>query len=157
MKKTLIPSPIPAELQTKTVGLLQPVVADLKGLYDAGKQAHWLVMGELFNQLHGLFESIAQSAADYADTIAERLVTLNGVPERKISDLAIGEDRDGLMLAQQMEDAVLAVAQSVAKAQADCLAAGEQVTANMLMAVGEGLQKWLWQLHAYVVEEDESA
>jgi starvation-inducible DNA-binding protein len=70
---------ISLEARKELVGMLNQQLADTADLYAQVKQAHWNVKGIHFQQLHELFDKVAESIGDYVDTIAERVTTLGGV------------------------------------------------------------------------------
>ncbi len=55
---------------------LQEVLADLIDLTLQTKQAHWNVVGRGFRGLHLQFDDVVAHTRNYADTVAERIVTL---------------------------------------------------------------------------------
>ena len=60
------------------VRVLNRSLADSFDLYTQTKQAHWNVKGMNFWQLHELFDKLAETIEDHADTIAERITALGG-------------------------------------------------------------------------------
>lgn len=70
---------IALEARTELVGILNQQLADTADLYSQTKQAHWNVKGMYFQQLHELFDKVADSIEGFVDTIAERVTTLGGV------------------------------------------------------------------------------
>jgi starvation-inducible DNA-binding protein len=69
---------VPAGSKEQAVALLNQALADLGDLYSQTKQAHWNVRGKKFYQLHLLFDSVADSAEEHWDDVAERAVQLGG-------------------------------------------------------------------------------
>src|SRR5882724_1185994 len=69
---------VSAGSKEKTVALLNQALADLGDLYSQTKQAHWNVRGKKFYQLHLLFDSVADTAEEHWDDVAERAVQLGG-------------------------------------------------------------------------------
>lgn len=68
-----------AETRSELAGILNQQLADTADLYSQVKQAHWNVKGSDFQQLHELFDKIAESIEGYVDEIAERVTTLGAV------------------------------------------------------------------------------
>jgi starvation-inducible DNA-binding protein len=64
---------------------LQQTLVELVDLGLVGKQLHWTVMGELFRPLHAQLDELVDSWRDLADTVAERLVAIGGVPDAQAS------------------------------------------------------------------------
>ncbi|HNB04637.1 MAG TPA: ferritin-like domain-containing protein [Thauera aminoaromatica] len=73
-----MPAPLPDRSRAESISTLQALLPLHLGLYLAAKQAHWAVRGSLFLQLHKLFDKVAKTAANGADTIAERIRQLGG-------------------------------------------------------------------------------
>jgi starvation-inducible DNA-binding protein len=69
---------VPVGSKEKLVALLNQALADLGDLYSQTKQAHWNVRGKKFYQLHLLFDSVADTAEEHWDDVAERAVQLGG-------------------------------------------------------------------------------
>lgn len=142
--------PIPLKNPEQTVSHLQPVLAHQVALYLAAKQAHWIVRGPHFASLHALFGQVADSASAAADTIAERIAQLDGVPTRTLPTFDI-TDRAGLALLAQVSAAASAVAWAQSKAINALLSEGDQVSANMLLTLQEGLEKTIWMLDSHLL------
>lgn len=70
---------LPDNARQTSIAVLQARLADSIDLGTQAKHAHWNVKGPQFIALHGLFDVVAGKAADWSDTIAERLVALGGV------------------------------------------------------------------------------
>lgn len=70
---------ISAEARTELIGILGQQMADNSDLYSHAKQAHWNVKGIHFQQLHELFDKVAEAIEPYTDDLAERITTLGGV------------------------------------------------------------------------------
>lgn len=142
--------PIAAKSPKLYVALLQPVLVHQVALYLATKQAHWIVRGPQFVPLHDLFGKVADSAQAAADTIAERIAQLDGVPSRDLPVFAVTE-RAGLALVGQVSAAASAVAKMQLDALTDLQAEGDQVSANMLLTLQEGLEKLIWMLDSHLL------
>ncbi len=80
MTETLhaIRHPLPEERRVELVTLLNTRLADTADLHSQLKQAHWNVKGIHFQQLHELFDGVADAVLPYVDTIAERITALGG-------------------------------------------------------------------------------
>jgi starvation-inducible DNA-binding protein len=69
---------MPQELRERMISLCNQQLANTTDLYNQTKQAHWNVKGIHFEQLHVLFDKMADAIFEYGDTIAERAVALGG-------------------------------------------------------------------------------
>jgi starvation-inducible DNA-binding protein len=72
----------------KTVAGLQQLLADYQVFYANLRGYHWNVKGCAFFALHGKLEEWYDDAADKVDEVAERILTLGGVPENRPSEYA---------------------------------------------------------------------
>lgn len=142
--------PITAKSPKLYVTLLQPVLVHQVALYLAAKHAHWIVRGPQFASLHALFGEVADSAQGAADTIAERIAQLDGVPSRDLPVFAVTE-RSGLALVGQVSAAASRVAKLQLDAITDLLAEGDQVSANLLLTLQEGLDTLIWKLDSHLL------
>jgi starvation-inducible DNA-binding protein len=86
-----------AELERKSVDRervesdLQATLEELIALMLQGKQAHWNVAGPLFKPVHEQLDGIVDIARDAADEIAERIATLGGHPDGRVSTVAAAQ------------------------------------------------------------------
>lgn len=69
---------LPAERRDAAIKLLNALLADLIDLQLQAKQAQWNVKGPNFIALHELFDSVAEEAEGFVDTVAERIAALGG-------------------------------------------------------------------------------
>jgi starvation-inducible DNA-binding protein len=69
---------IPPEKRARVVKVLNQHLADAFDLQSQVKQAHWIVKGSDFWQLHKLFDEVAERAAEWVDELAERVTALGG-------------------------------------------------------------------------------
>src|SRR5690348_13619424 len=60
---------------------LQRVLVDLIELHLQGKQAHWIVVGTNFRDLHLQLDELVDFAREASDTIAERMRALDVIPD----------------------------------------------------------------------------
>lgn len=72
------PSKLSEAARNTLANTLNARLADGLDLYSQVKVAHWNIRGPLFAALHPLFDTVAQSANEYNDGIAERAATLGG-------------------------------------------------------------------------------
>lgn len=65
---------------------LQQLLADYQVFYTNLRGFHWNIKGHGFFVLHSKFEDLYNDAAEKVDELAERILTLGGVPKNKFSD-----------------------------------------------------------------------
>src|ERR1044071_9852847 len=51
------------------------------------RASHWMIKGENFFELHKVFEAAYNDATEKIDAIAERILTLGGIPLMTISEM----------------------------------------------------------------------
>ena len=84
--KTLDYLQLNASATDNVVKSLQQLLADFQVYYTNLRGFHWNIQGPDFFVLHSKFEDLYNDAADKIDEIAERILTLGGVPANKFSD-----------------------------------------------------------------------
>ena len=72
--------------RSTVVKSLQQLLADFQVYYTNLRGFHWNIQGPDFFVLHSKFEDLYNDAAEKIDEIAERILTLGGVPANKFSD-----------------------------------------------------------------------
>ena len=72
---------LPQKVRSKVASVLADRLADATDLMLQTKQAHWNVKGPNFIALHELFDKVNDSAEEWVDLIAERIVQLGGQAE----------------------------------------------------------------------------
>lgn len=143
--------------QTSIV-LLQQVLADALDLRLATKQAHWIVQGPQFQQLHELFDSFIGPLDDEIDGVAERLATLGGTPDGRVQTVAKTTGLPAYTIdAHTGSDHVAALADrfamlgnSVRTAIDDTATAGDAVTSDLLTGMSRMLDQHVWFLESHL-------
>lgn len=135
---------------------LQQLLADFQVYYSNLRNMHWNIKGHGFFVLHKQFESMYNDAAEKVDEIAERILTLGGVPESKFShylkvsqikeaevvsksELAIANILDSLKYLMDAERGILKLAQD----------SSDEVTVSMLSDYLKEQEKLVWMLVAF--------
>ena len=143
------------EVQTKVATELQVLLADLIDLSLQGKQAHWNVVGPLFQSVHVQLDGIVDDARMWADDVAERKVTIDLAADGQASDVAMESrleplprgyvaDREAVAL---MESRVAGVA-SRARQAAERLGDLDLASQDLIIEIVRGLEKHQWMLRA---------
>jgi starvation-inducible DNA-binding protein len=149
---------IPEKTRAVVTELLNARLADSVDLMHQAKEAHWNVKGPSFIALHKLFDEIVDSAEEYMDLIAERVVQLGGVAEGTIQTATrrttlkpypaeLSAERDHL---EALSSALSAYGKSARRAidQSDEL--GDQDTADIFTEISRGIDKYLWFVEAHL-------
>jgi len=149
-------SDLKASKKTEIIANLNTALATNIDLYLIAKQAHWNVKGPHFHGLHELFDSVSDSAREYADELAERAVALGGVARGTLADVgsstklpkfAAGEHK-WQVLVKEVHDRVLAASEQ-ARTFADGLE-DDMATQDLYIEIIRGLDKWAWMVEAHL-------
>lgn len=77
-----------AEARLSVGTMLAKSLAEAVDLERQAKQAHWNVRGVHFQQLHELFDTVAEEAREFGDMLAERAATLGAMPDATVGSVA---------------------------------------------------------------------
>ncbi|MEN3801635.1 Dps family protein [Aeromonas veronii] len=136
---------------------LNKLLASYQILYMNVRGFHWNIRGNQFFELHLKFEEIYNDLLLKVDALAERILTLDGVPMHSFSDYlkvsAIPEQKglhDGRACVDSLLDSFreLLVAQRRILGQA--AEAGDEGTASILSDYVQQQEKLVWMLRAYL-------
>jgi starvation-inducible DNA-binding protein len=136
---------------------LNKLLASYQILYMNVRGFHWNIRGNQFFELHLKFEEIYNDLLLKVDTLAERILTLDGVPLHSFSDYlkvsAIPEQKglhDGRACVESLLESFreLLVAQRRILGQA--AEAGDEGTASILSDYVQQQEKLVWMLRAYL-------
>lgn len=148
---------LPRDVRLQLAALLNQRLADAIDLRTQMKVAHWNVKGPEFIALHKLFDDVAASVDEYVDLIAERAVQLGGIAEgtaRQVAERTTLDEYAGSGSADQhvpaVADALADFGKGIRQATASALEAGDQDTADILIEISRGTDKWLWFVEAHL-------
>ncbi|CAJ1790120.1 MULTISPECIES: Dps family protein [Aeromonas] len=136
---------------------LNKLLASYQILYMNVRGFHWNIRGNQFFELHLKFEEIYNDLLLKVDALAERILTLDGVPLHSFSDYlnvsAIAEQKglhDGRACVESLLESFrkLLVAQRRILGQA--ADAGDEGTASILSDYVQQQEKLVWMLRAYL-------
>ena len=136
---------------------LNKLLASYQILYMNVRGFHWNIRGNQFFELHLKFEEIYNDLLLKVDALAERILTLDGVPLHSFSDYlnvsAIAEQKglhDGRACVESLLESFreLLVAQRRILVQA--ADAGDEGTASILSDYVQQQEKLVWMLRAYL-------
>lgn len=130
---------------------LQRVLVDLIELHLQGKQAHWNVVGTNFRDLHLQLDELVDFARVGSDTIAERMRTLDAVPDGRSDTVTAGTTLPQFpayeVSTQEAVDLVTGrvyAAVSTMRDVHDAVDAEDPSTADILHQLIDGLEKLAW-------------
>lgn len=136
---------------------LNKLLASYQILYMNVRGFHWNIRGNQFFELHLKFEEIYNDLLLKVDALAERILTLDGIPLHSFSDYlnvsAIAEQKglhDGRACVESLLESFreLLVAQRRILGQA--ADAGDEGTASILSDYVQQQEKLVWMLRAYL-------
>ena len=148
---------LPSNIRGTVIGLLQARLADAVDLASQAKQAHWNVKGPSFIALHELFDQVATTVREHADTIAERITALGGTAEGTARVAAKQSTLkeypldivDGRAHVSALADALAAFGAKVRHNIEEAIEAGDQGTADLFTEVSRSIDKTLWFVEAH--------
>lgn len=149
---------IPEKTRSMLVELLNARLADSVDLMHQAKEAHWNVKGPSFIALHKLFDEIVDSAEEYMDLIAERVVQLGGAAEGTVQvvaqrttltpyPVAVSAQRDHV---EALSSALVAYGKSARRAIDESDELGDKDTADIFTEISRGVDKYLWFVEAHL-------
>jgi starvation-inducible DNA-binding protein len=136
--------------------LLNRQVANWSVLYIKLHNYHWYVKGSQFFTLHVKFQELYEEAALHVDEIAERLLAVKGQPIAKMTDFleeSTIKEASGKETAEQMVDQLIkdftSIIDELKEGMEIAQEAGDETTADMLLAIHKKLEKHVWMLSAF--------
>ena len=148
---------LPSKVRSKVAGILGDRLADATDVMLASKQAHWNVKGRTFFQLHELFDKINESAEEWVDLLAERIVQLGGTADGTVQatakrtsmapyplEITRGEDHG-----EAMSNALASFGKKVRSAIDKTGKAGDADTADIFTEISRDVDKYLWFVEAH--------
>lgn len=150
---------IDPDVTTAVAQFLSPIVIDLQALSIDGKQAHWHVRGPNFQAVHELLDEVVEHARDYADTAAERIVTLGLPVDARIQSVAARTTTPLLSEGFQQSDTVIAeviaaidATMKTVRTAIDELGELDAASQDVAIEIARGLEKDRWFLFAHVAK-----
>ena len=143
---------------TKQKQLLNQQVANWTVMYTKLHNYHWFVKGPAFFTLHAKFEELYNYSHETLDEVAERLLTIQGVPAAtmvEVLELAtIKEETVGGKSANEMMIQLVKDLEQLIDELTELMTlseeADDQATADMALGIRTYLEKEIWLLSAYL-------
>jgi len=131
-------------------------IANWSVLYVKLHNYHWYVKGTQFFTLHAKFQELYEEAALHIDEIAERLLAVKGKPLAKMVDYlehssvkeAQGNETATEMVDQLIKDFTIVIGE-LKEGMEVAQQAGDETSADMLLAIHTSLEKHVWMLTAF--------
>lgn len=139
---------------------LNLLLANYSIFFQNARGLHWNIKGHHFFELHAKYEQVYSDALLKVDQIAERILTLGGIPvvtfdeytklslikpASGISDVALGVD-----LVCNSFKTLIALEKGIAKLATEF---GDDVTANLMVEYIAEQQKEIWKFKAFSAPE----
>ena len=148
---------LPQKTRVKVAVVLADRLADATDLMLQGKQAHWNVKGPNFIALHELFDKIVESAEEWVDSLAERIVQLGGTAEGTVQATAARTSMppyplhivSGTDHVEALSSALAAFGKKVRAAIDKTDKQGDKDTADLFTEISRDVDKYLWFVEAH--------
>lgn len=139
---------------------LNTLLASFQRYYQNLRGIHWNIRGKRFFDLHVKFEELYTDANLKVDEIAERILTLGGVPYHTFEDyisnakVAVGKniskDEDAIRLIVDSLKELLIIERAILDASAE---ASDEGTNAMMSDFITEQEKTVWMMKAWLAEE----
>ncbi len=150
---------LPVKESENIVNQLNVLLSNFQVYYQNLRGVHWNIRGKRFFDLHVKFEELYNTAQVNIDTIAERVLTIGGVPLHTFEDyiahnrITVGKD------ISNDEKAVNLIVDSLAellkierKLWADANEILDEGTASMMSDFISDQEKTIWMMNAWLEE-----
>ena len=147
----------------KSLGLskdLNGLLANFQRYYQNLRGIHWNIKGNRFFDLHVKFEELYNDANIKVDEIAERILTLGGVPLHTFEDYIanskvpigkdITKDEDAIRLIVDSLSQLLLIERGILKTSEE---ADDEGTNSMMSDFITEQEKTVWMMKAWLAEE----
>ncbi|SMC75160.1 Dps family protein [Cellulophaga tyrosinoxydans] len=139
---------------------LNKLLANFQRYYQNLRGIHWNIKGKRFFDLHVKFEELYTDANVKVDLIAERILTLGGVPLHTFedyitnSDIAVGKnihkDEAAIQLIIDSLSTLLLIERKILETASD---ANDEGTSAMMSDFISEQEKTVWMMKAWLTEE----
>lgn len=151
-------NPTDDKLRDRIAEMLNEVLANSISLRLHAKTAHWNVRGPQFMALHELFDKVAADAAEYSDTIAERVgqmgVLAQGTPEvvSKTNSLPAfpNTETNGDKIVEALSESLAKFIESCREGIERAEQMGDPITEDILTEVCRGSELNLWFVESHI-------
>lgn len=148
------------EQSQQVVNLLNELLANFQVYYQNLRGYHWNIKGNRFFILHAKFEELYNDAVEKVDEIAERILTLGGVPLHsyaayaKVATLKARENvSDGDECLRAVKEDLLVLLEQEREILRLAAEVGDDGTQDVFTPYISYQEKLLWMLNAYLNEK----
>ena len=150
-----------SEEDSKSLGAdLNKLLANFQRYYQNLRGIHWNIKGKRFFDLHPKFEELYNDANLKVDEVAERILTLGGVPLHTFEDYIetskvpvgknISKDEDAIRLIVDSLKELLIIERKILDASD---VSGDEGTNSMMSDFITEQEKTVWMMKAWLTEE----
>ncbi len=146
-----------AEKSQKVINLLNELLANYQIYYQNLRGFHWNVRGNRFFVLHAKFEELYNDAIEKIDEIAERILTLGGIPLHSYAayaKVATLKAKENITDGDECLRGVVENIQVLLKQERELLNVaaeiGDDGTQDVFSSYISEQEKLLWMLNAYL-------
>ena len=111
-------------------------------------EAHWNVKGPFFGPLHGLFGDFYDFLEGFVDTVAERIVQLDGMARISHISLPPKDSQPATEWLSELTQSATSLATQVKDIRSQIQ--NDQVSQDILIEFGRELEKWLWKIESHL-------
>lgn len=139
---------------------LNSLLANFQTYYQSLRGIHWNIKGKRFFDLHVKFEELYTDANMKVDLIAERILTLGGVPEHTFKDYIehskvpvgknVTQDEEAIRLIVESLSELLVIERRILEASDE---ASDEGTNSMMSDFIAEQEKTVWMMKAWLTEE----
>lgn len=139
---------------------LNNLLANFQTYYQNLRGIHWNIRGKAFFDLHVKFEELYTDANMKVDMVAERILTLGGVPEHTFDDYVkhsrvpvgknVSQDEEAIRLIVDSLTELLVIERGILDTSAD---ANDEGTNSMMSDFITEQEKTVWMMKAWLAEE----
>ncbi|SDL90914.1 Dps family protein [Kriegella aquimaris] len=139
---------------------LNQLLANFQIYYQNLRGIHWNIKGKRFFELHPKFEELYNGANLNVDEIAERILTLGGVPQHTFKDYIenskvpvgknVTKDEDAIRLIVDSLKELLVIERRILDASDE---SGDEGTNSMMSDFITEQEKTVWMMKAWLAEE----
>lgn len=139
---------------------LNELLANFQRYYQNLRGIHWNIKGKRFFELHPKFEELYDDANEKVDEVAERILTLGGIPLHtfedyiKTSKVPVGKnvsnDEDSIRLIVDSLKELLIIERRILDASDE---SGDEGTNAMMSDFIVEQEKTVWMMKAWLAEE----
>jgi len=148
---------LPQKTRAKVIAVLSDRLADATDLMLQGKQAHWNVKGPNFIALHELFDKVVESAEEWVDLTAERIVQLGGQAEGTVQATAARTTLapyplsivSGADHVEALSSSLAAYGKKVRSAIEKTDKLGDKDSSDIFTEISRDVDKYLWFVEAH--------